>query len=245
MVDQHTFLETLNSVKEIIATSETTMSEEAMLGYFKDMDLDGRQKAMVIDYLTNPENYKEKEEKKPEEETSESEDELNVYQMYLDELEQLNTYSEEEVNGFYRLLLQGDDSVIEKISHAWLVRVTDIAQQYLEEKLLLEDLVQEGNIALFMELSRLCGSMEKNDPEELLRQAVERGIMEYAAQIRDTKEMEDSIVGKINLVNAAKTILTEENNAVPTLKELAEYTKIAESELEALQDIMEEANSKK
>ncbi len=245
MVDQHTFLETLNSVKEIIATSETTMSEEAMLGYFKDMDLDGSQKAMVIDYLTNPENYKEKEEKKPEEETSESEDELNVYQMYLDELEQLNTYSEEEVNGFYRLLLQGDDSVIEKISHAWLVRVTDIAQQYLEEKLLLEDLVQEGNIALFMELSRLCGSMEKNDPEELLRQAVERGIMEYAAQIRDAKEMEDSIVGKINLVNAAKTILTEENNAVPTLKELAEYTKIAESELEALQDIMEEANSKK
>lgn len=245
MVDQHTFLETLNSVKEIIATSETTMSEEAMLGYFKDMDLDGSQKAMVIDYLTNPENYKEKEEKKLEEETSESEDELNVYQMYLDELEQLNTYSEEEVNGFYRLLLQGDDSVIEKISHAWLVRVTDIAQQYLEEKLLLEDLVQEGNIALFMELSRLCGSMEKNDPEELLRQAVERGIMEYAAQIRDAKEMEDSIVGKINLVNAAKTILTEENNAVPTLKELAEYTKIAESELEALQDIMEEANSKK
>lgn len=245
MVDQHTFLETLNSVKEIIATSETTMSEEAMLGYFKDMDLDGSQKAMVIDYLTNPENYKEKEEKKPEEEASESEDELNVYQMYLDELEQLNTYSEEEVNGFYRLLLQGDDSVIEKISHAWLVRVTDIAQQYLEEKLLLEDLVQEGNIALFMELSRLCGSMEKNDPEELLRQAVERGIMEYAAQIRDAKEMEDSIVGKINLVNAAKTILTEENNAVPTLKELAEYTKIAESELEALQDIMEEANSKK
>lgn len=245
MVDQHTFLETLNSVKEIIATSETTMSEEAMLGYFKDMDLDGSQKAMVIDYLTNPENYKEKEEKKPEEETSESEDELNVYQMYLDELEQLNTYSEEEVNGFYRLLLQGDDSVIEKISHAWLVRVTDIAQQYLEEKLLLEDLVQEGNIALFMELSRLCGSMEKNDPEELLRQAVERGIMEYAAQIRDAKEMEDSIVGKINLVNAAKTILTEEKNAVPTLKELAEYTKIAESELEALQDIMEEANSKK
>ncbi len=245
MVDQHTFLETLNSVKEIIATSETMMSEEAMLGYFKDMDLDGSQKAMVIDYLTNPENYKEKEEKKPEEETSESEDELNVYQMYLDELEQLNTYSEEEVNGFYRLLLQGDDSVIEKISHAWLVRVTDIAQQYLEEKLLLEDLVQEGNIALFMELSRLCGSMEKNDPEELLRQAVERGIMEYAAQIRDAKEMEDSIVGKINLVNAAKTILTEENNAVPTLKELAEYTKIAESELEALQDIMEEANSKK
>ncbi len=245
MVDQHTFLETLNSVKEIIATSETTMSEEAMLGYFKDMNLDGSQKAMVIDYLTNPENYKEKEEKKPEEETSESEDELNVYQMYLDELEQLNTYSEEEVNGFYRLLLQGDDSVIEKISHAWLVRVTDIAQQYLEEKLLLEDLVQEGNIALFMELSRLCGSMEKNDPEELLRQAVERGIMEYAAQIRDAKEMEDSIVGKINLLNAAKTILTEENNAVPTLKELAEYTKIAESELEALQDIMEEANSKK
>ena len=158
------------------------------------------------------------------------------------ELEQLDTYSAEEVDEFYRLLLQGDDSVIEKISHAWLMKVTNIAQQYVEPKLLLEDLVQEGNMALLLELSRLCGSMEKCNPEESLNRAVEQAVVVYAAQIRDEREMEDSIVGKVNLVNAARMILTEENQKVPTLKELSEYTKISEAELEALQDMMEEAD---
>lgn len=252
MVDQNTFLETLNSVKEIIATSEEPLKEDEMLSYFKDMELDGSQKAMVIDYLTNPENYKEKKEESLSQETENDtnskresdETEVNVYQMYLDELDQLVTYSAEEMEDFYKLLLQGDNSVIERISHGWLLRITNIAEQYMEPKLMLEDLVQEGNMALFLELSRLCGSMEKGDIEELLSQAVERGIMAYAGELRNAKEMEDAIVGKVNLVNAAKMILTEENHAEPTLKELVEYTKISEKELESLQDIMEEANKK-
>ena len=53
------------------------------------------------------------------------------------------------------------------------------------------------------------------------------------------------MVGKINLVNAARTILEEENGQAPTVKELAEYTKIAEWELESIQDIMKEAENKK
>lgn len=253
MVDQNTFLETLNSVKEIISTSEKMLTEEEMLSYFADMELDGSQKAMVIDYLTNPENYKDKKEdaQSVDSETEEKqskqpeEDTVNVYQMYLDELDALQAYSDDEMDGFYKLLLQGDESVIEKISHAWLSPITKVAEKYLEERLLLEDLVQEGNMALFMELSRLCGTMEKVDVAEVLADAIESGIMAYAGQIRDAKELEESMVGKINLVNAARTILAEENGQVPTVKELAEYTKIAEWELESIQDIMKEAENKK
>ncbi|MGN0496644.1 MAG: hypothetical protein ACI4GW_10495 [Lachnospiraceae bacterium] len=251
MVDQNTFLDTLNSVKEIIATAEVPLKEDEILAYFKDMELDGSQKAMVIDYLTNPDNYKEsKENDDSQSETEENrggespsdESNINVYQMYLEELGQLSVYSVEEVEELYRLLLQGDNSVIEKISHAWLLRVTNIAQQYMEPSLLLEDLVQEGNMALFLELSRLCGSMEKGNVEEMLNRAVGNAILAYAGELRDAKELEDSIVGKVNLVNAAKTILAEENNVMPSVKELADYTKMSEKELEALLDIMEEAN---
>lgn len=257
MVDQNTFLETLNSVKDIISTAEVPMKEEEILSYFKDMELDGSQKAMVIDYLMNPENYKEQQEDSTEDraaaqDTEESvpdgakssPGELNVYQMYLEELDTLQTYSAEEVDGFYRLLLQGDDSVIEKISHAWLLRVTNLAQQYMEPKLLLEDLVQEGNIALFMELQRLCGSMEKVDVEMALNEAIEQGIMNYAGEIRDTKEMEESIASKMNLIQAARNILTEEKGRVPEIKELTEYTKISEKELTKFLDMIEEANRK-
>lgn len=256
MVDQNTFLETLNSVKEIIATAETPMKEDEILKYFADMELDGSQKAMVIDYLMNPDTYKEEqsesqqseEENKPEttnENPNVFEDhteQVNVYQMYLSELEGLENYSLDEMDEFYKKLLQGDDSVIEKISNVWLKRVTDIANQYMDPRLLLEDLVQEGNMALFLELTRLCGSMEKCDVEESLMKAIETGIMNYASELRDEKELEDSIVGKVNLVNAARSILTEENGKVPTIKELADYTKMSEQELEGLQEMIEEAN---
>lgn len=253
MVDQNTFLETLNSVKDIISTAEVPMKEEEILSYFKDMELDGQQKAMVIDYLMNPQNYKEQQEDSVEAAVPDSKETpkdleqsqaFNVFEMYLEELDTLKTYSPEELDGFYRLLLQGDDSVIEKISHAWLLRVTNLAQQYMEPKLLLEDLVQEGNIALFMELQRLCGSMEKVEVEVALNKAIEQGIVAYASEIRDVKEMEDSIASKMNLIHAARNILAEEKGQVPSVKELAEYTKISENELKELLNMIEEAQKK-
>ena len=244
MVDQNTFLDTLNSVKDIITTSATPLKEEEILSYFQDMELDNSQKTMVLDYLTNPDNYKEIQEEDNQTTQNKFDNakrEVNVYQLYLDEIEELESYTADDLDGFYRMLLQGDNSVIEKISHAWLLRITDLAKQYMEGGFLLEDLVQEGNMALFLELSRLCGSMEKIDVEETLNRAVEEGIVAYAAEMRDAKEMEDSIVGKVNLVNAACSIWKEEHGKDPTLKELSEYTKMSEQELESIQEIMDDA----
>ena len=56
MTDQNTFMETVNSVKEIMRIAETPMSEAEILAYFEDMDLDEKQKQLVLAYLLNPEN---------------------------------------------------------------------------------------------------------------------------------------------------------------------------------------------
>lgn len=244
MLEQSAFLDTLNSVKEIIATSEVPMKEAEILSYFKDMNLDAEKQAMVLEYLLNPDNYKQDEAADTQQnETSEpeGEEQVNVYQMYLDELEGLNTYSEEELDDMYKKLLQGDSSMVEKISSAWLMRVTQIAQQYMEPKLVLEDLVQEGNLSLFMRLQTLCGSMEKVIVEEELNLAIEQGVLSYASMIRDAKEMESSVVAKVNLMKAAMDVLTEEEGRVPTIQELSKYTKMTVEELSALQEILDEA----
>ena len=54
MTDQNTFMELIKSVAEIIKTSEEPMSEEEILGYFSDMDLDDQQKKIIMEYLLNP-----------------------------------------------------------------------------------------------------------------------------------------------------------------------------------------------
>ena len=54
------------------------------------------------------------------------------------------------------------------------------------------------------------------------------GISELAGE----DDSEHAMVGKVTLVNEAKKYLTEENGKEPTIKELSEYTRLSEEELE-------------
>lgn len=256
MTDQNAFMETLNSVKEIIRVAETPMSEAEMLAYFADMKLDESQKQLVVAYLSDPANYVEKEsedeQKKEEKETeyefddtdsddmdSEDSDNSKILGMYLEELALLPKYSEEEKKLFYKKLLQGDTEMINTISTAWLERVLEVANKYMEPKLNVEDLIQEGNLALFMKLQNLCGSMAKVDIEEELYRCVEEGIMVYVAELRDEREQENTLVGKVSLVHEDKKLLEEENGHAPTIEELAEYTRMTLEELEEIEEILQ------
>ena len=144
----------------------------------------------------------------------------------------------------YKALLAGDEKAIEPISMFSLKKVLQIADKYMEPKLLVEDLVQEGNVALFMKLSELCGCEKSYDVEEELERAIEQAIVNYAAEIDNESEQERSLVGKLSLVHEAKKLLTEENGAEPTIEELAEYTKMDVEELQELEDFVKENENK-
>lgn len=257
MTDQNTFMETVNSVKEIMRIAETPMSETEILAYFEDMDLDEKQKQLVLAYLLNPENEEagtpdvseereaETDSENPETlaEEEESGNSSKVFQMYLEELALLPKYSHAEKTEFYEKLLQGDAEMMETILAVWLEKILNIAQKYMEPKLNVEDLVQEGNMALVVKLQELLGSMAKMDIEEELSKAVEAGIVNYVSGIRDERELEDALVGKVSLVHAAKKLLTEENGHAPTMEELSEYTKMTVEELNDLEDLMKEGKN--
>ena len=123
---------------------------------------------------------------------------------------------------------------------AWLKKVLTIAEKYIEPKLVVEDLVQEGNMALFLKLQELLGSGQAEDVEEILSAAVEEGIMSYCSMMSGERELENTLVGKISLVHEAKKILTMEKGQEPTLEELADYTKMSVEELADLDEVMKE-----
>ena len=243
MTDQNTFMETLRNVADIVRTSAEPMSEQEILYYFADMDLDESQKRLVLEYLNNPENLVPQEEQQDEvEETADEDGETRskVFDLYLEELSMLPKYSEEEQIGFYQKLLQGDEKAIEPISMMWLENVLKVAEKYMEPKLNVEDLVQEGNMALFLKLQELCGCGSEADMEECLTAAIEEGIMLYASEMNSEKEQENSLVGKISLVHEATKLLTEENGQVPSREELSEYTKMTIEELKEIEDLLKE-----
>ena len=264
MVDQNTFTENIREVAEIIRTSAEPMSREEILGYFKDMELNTEQENMVLEFLLTPHNEPEEEETEDPEvdaaaEAEEAEDEKSekkdapedilpdspMFQMYLEELKDLPEYSEEEQIAMYQVLLAGDESMVRKISDGWMKNVLTMAKKLALSSEGFEDVVQEGNMALFLKLSDLCGSKEKCDVESELEQAIEEAMKASIREMAGEDDSENAILGKVSLVNEAKNYLAKEKGSEPSMQEVGDYTKMSQEELTDIYELIKKADVKK
>lgn len=240
MLDKIAFMETLHSVQEVARTSLTPLSKEEIQTYFKDMELTKEQEEMVYQYLLNPQEETAAEPEEEVEEASnttenqgEQEEERAVsarFQMYLDEIGDIPVLTEEQESALYIKLSQGQEQAIADLSNQWLKPVVEIASTYEVEDLLLDDMVQEGNIGLIMGLQSLLGKEETN-PKAVLEQFVREAIEAYIAEEGGEGAQENSILAKVSLVHEAKENLARELGSEPSIQQLAEYTKISEEEI--------------
>ena len=96
-------------------------------------------------------------------------------------------------------------------------------------------------MSLFLKLSELCGAGKGIDVESELLAAVEQAMQASISEYAGEDDSESAMIGKVNLVNEAKKYLKEETGIEPGVKELAEYTKMAEEELADLLTLMDKA----
>ena len=179
--------------------------------------------------------------------SSDEAEHTGVFQMYLDELSELSTYSKEKQEEMYKALLDGDEGVIADITNCWLPVVLENAKKLTEsnDPDSLQDVVQEGNMALFLCLTELCGSHEKTDVESELATEIENAMKSCILEEEGEGESEEAMVGKVALVNEAVKYLEKEKGMKPSVTELAEYTKVPASELDEILLYIEKANQKK
>lgn len=183
---------------------------------------------------------------KKEEKTAEPDvlPESKMFQMYLEEISSLPVYSEKKQEEMYQKLLAGDESVINLISNSWMIKVLEIAKKLAVSSEGFEDVIQEGNMALFLKLTELCGCGEKTDVEAELQGAVEEAMKSSILAEEGEDEDEKAMVGKLALVNEAKKYLAEENGREATLQELAAYTQLTEEELSDILLLIQKADQK-
>lgn len=188
MLDRNNFMETLRAVAEVCRTSLDPLSKEEILKYFEGMELTEDQVEMIYQYLQlSPEQQTGEPETEEEEETvtqetdneNESEETVSYFQMYLDDLEQIEEMSEEEMQKAYEKLLAGDTSVIGKISESWLRSIAQLAVPYAEQGANLEDVIQEGNMGLLLKLTELAGTGDTACVDEILEGAVVNAMIAY------------------------------------------------------------------
>ena len=275
MVDQNTFIETVQSVSQIIRTSAEPIGREEIMSYFKDMDLNKAQEDLIFDFLLNhhdePENgqedvetenidevsdkntdiiYSEGEPIGQKKDTASDEDEDSLipdspmFKMYLEELDEIPEYSKEEQDELYKKLLNGDESVIHTISNMWLKSVLDMAKKLAVTKEGFEDVVQEGNMALFMHLTELCGAGEKENIEDEILEVIEAAMKECIRDQTGESENENAMVGKVSLVSRAVEHLKSQNGTDPSAQELSEYTSVPADELSSILELLKKATQK-
>lgn len=271
MTDQNTFMETLHEVSEIIRTSPEPMTEEEILKYFKDMDLSAEQEELVIEYLRTP--HDEEKDDEPEkdaeeidaDETGYSEESLEengvvqdikkdeneitlpdtpVFKMYMEEVEALPKYTKKQVDEMYEKLLSGDASVTADLSGVWLKKVLEAAVKYGSNKTVMDDVIQEGNIGLYVALKKLVGKKDEKDPKKVIEESIRDAIKDYVAEEAGEEDGENTILGKVTLVYEAEKLLEEELGRKPDMSELAEYTKLDAKELEDIKNVAKELPKK-
>ncbi len=250
MIDQTAFMETLHAVSEIIRTSAEPLSRQEIMGYFADMELSEEQKNMVFEYLLTPHEEepdiaREELEKPDKEETVQTRPESRMLQMYREEVATIPQRSPEELKAMYARLLAGDNSDIKAISESWLPRVIELAGQKKLFKANIEDVIQEGNIAMFTKLNELCGVNEKTDVVSEILHAITAAMDGYISELAGEDDSEHAVLAKVNLVNEAKRYLTEHNAKEPTVAEIGAYTNLPEDELADILEIIRVSQEKK
>ena len=248
MLDRNVFMETLRDVAEIVRTAAEPLEREEILSYFKDMNLTKEQEDMVFTYLSTPH---EDEVAEPVEEQEEvvtvpeaDIEESKVFQMYMEDIASVSVPSEDTLKMDYVKLLTGDESVISTISTAWLMTVVNMAKEYFNNAINLEDVIQEGNMALYKELVKLCGCNQPVDVEEALGMAVRTGISNYISEIAGENDIEQTVIGKVNLINEAIKLLKLEKGEEPAISELSAYTGLSEEELSDIIEIIKKADKR-
>ena len=186
MLDRNTFMETLRAVAEVCRTSTDPLSKEEVLNYFEGMELTEEHVEMIYQYLQLPPEVQTGEPEPEEEEAQiveEEPEEENIYfKMYLDDLEQIEEMSDDEMQKAYEKLLAGDADVIGTICESWLGSIAQMAIPYAAQGANLQDVIQEGNMGLLLKLSELVGVGDVPGVNAILEGAVSAAMIAYTEE---------------------------------------------------------------
>lgn len=241
MIDKIKFMEMLKDLKELAVTRNNELSREEIQDFFEDMPLKEEHYQHIYAYLSENrikvKGYFKKpsvsEDKALEEDSKEALNQTDsVYlKMYLKELGQLGRTALEEEKLLYDRVSQKDETAKKDLVNAWLPKVVRIARRYKNQGVLLEDLIQEGNMGLLNGVERLYESGGAPNPEKFLKQEIKLAIGRALEESMSGDTLENTIIGRTNLIHEASKALAEDLGRTATIEELSGYTRLPKEEI--------------
>lgn len=160
------------------------------------------------------------------------------YEMYIEEMKAIPPCTEEEIRSLLQKLEEA--SARKRLAEGSLCYVAEAAEQFAEQGVEKSDLVQEGNMALMLMISRYRDYPQKEteEPEKqfikLREIAVETAMKQLVEAQKISSETQEKLAASINVLNIVTTKLAEELGRQATLTEIAEKMQMSEDEVYTL-----------
>ncbi len=225
------FAKTLESVRRTAREQGNCISRGQVREAFAELALEEEQLVLVYDYLKKhkigideqlaPEEYL-------------TEEETDYLQEYLDSLQGFPELSGGEKEAVFLSAMAGEKDAQDRLLHAFLLQVPEIARLYSGQGVFLEDLVGQGNMAL-SEGVRMLGAAENAlDAEGMLARMIMDSMEELIEEGRKSFTADRKLEEKVNQIAKQAGELAAEMRRRVTVRELSEETGIPEEEIRAV-----------
>lgn len=242
MEDKIKFMELLQEVAEIAKAQDNIITKEEIKKYFGDIKLSEEQFEHIYFYLAENKIkvqgyiFKEMINSSEQEDNQEIvEEDSKFLSMYLEEIALMEPLNTSEVIPFVQKTLDGDEIAKTKLMEGMLHTVVSIAKEYKNKGILLEDLIQEGNIGLIRGLEDLDRITKLEEGYELITSYIKQAIEQAIDEEMDAEDWENAVIAKTALLHEASNFLAEELGRIASIKELSDYTKLT---IEEISDIL-------
>lgn len=165
--------------------------------------------------------------------------ELEILELYLEELKALPRIELEEKEILFQDLKTGKEKAREKLTEAYLLTAVEMAAGYKNRGVGLADLIQEANVGL---MAALSGSEEQID-DNFIRKSMDLALKKAVQEETQAEEIGEYLVENVNRLNEAARELAEINGKEPTIEELSQHLHMTEEEVREFMKISLDASS--
>ncbi len=230
------FRERLTELKEAADAADGVLTKPQIKDILKGIPLEESHFQLIYEYLAEQnicvvESEEEAEEAKEEEVPEEGRRSLS---MYVEELSAFADVDEETETHLFDRARQGDADAGQQLIDLYLPVICRIAEEYGEEAVQAEDLIQEGNMGLLSAMQTLdhfentaaCRAHVLNTIRESMDTAVSQG--------EDHRRMDKALVSRINHLNEAVHNLERDLGHKVSAEEVSAYLDMPVEEIEDL-----------
>ena len=225
MNQESVFAKRLEEIRSLAKRQQNMVTKEQLEEAFGSLGIKEEQLEPIYDYLKSK-NIGIGEPLDMEEVLSQ--EEKSYLEEYIETLDGLPGLNEGQKRACIMAAMAGEVQDKEKLLHAFLPQVVDIARLYTGQGLLLEDLIGEGNVALALGVEML-GCLENPDEADgMLGKMIMDAMEEAIEENTRAKQADREVMERVNQVSQRAQELAESLRRKVTIQELAQETLLEE-----------------